>query len=221
MSDVKLVTLNCPNCGGQLSVGPNLTTFACEYCGANVAVSRDGASATLHLLTDGLARIQRGTDKAAAELAIRRFKEELVVARKERASCEDNRRAEISADEWRLEAAKPKRIRELFGTLLVFVAAGIAGLFGAGAIFNARHPKGSQESGLEAAALMLAAVAFAVVVAFMYLARRIGKRRAEVRRIRAEQAQGEERYRKTIAEHDRRVAALESSLAKNRQIADA
>jgi primosomal protein N' len=73
--DVKLVTLKCPNCGGNLSVGPSTETFACEYCGANVGVSRDGTTASLHLLSDGLARIQRGTGKAAAE---RRLQSDLV-----------------------------------------------------------------------------------------------------------------------------------------------
>lgn len=84
-----------------------MSTFACGYCGAGVAVQRRGGTISLSL-EDAVARVQVGTDKTAAELALKRLKEELAEAQTDRSDVEDatassvvERRAGISR---RLEA---------------------------------------------------------------------------------------------------------------------
>jgi len=75
-----MVSLSCPNCAGSLSVGPTQDVFACGFCGANIQVERSGGTVSLARITDAMARLQRGTDKTAAELALPRLKEELRIA---------------------------------------------------------------------------------------------------------------------------------------------
>lgn len=70
------VTLSCPTCGGQLQITKDIDRFACAHCGNEHVVSRVGGIVTLAPVVEGLERIQRGTDKSAAELALRRLKEE-------------------------------------------------------------------------------------------------------------------------------------------------
>jgi hypothetical protein len=80
VGESRLVTLSCPNCAGSLTVGPTQDLFACGFCGANVKVERSGGTISLSKITDAMARLQRGADKTAAELALPRLKEELRVA---------------------------------------------------------------------------------------------------------------------------------------------
>lgn len=79
MSEMRLVSLKCPACSGKLDIGPSIETFACGYCGANVRVERGGNIIALNLLTDAMVGVQRGTDRTAAELAIRRLGQEAAV----------------------------------------------------------------------------------------------------------------------------------------------
>lgn len=70
------ISLKCSNCGANLEITPDMETFACGYCGASQMVTRSGGTVSLRLLTESISRVQAGTDKTAAELAIRRLKEE-------------------------------------------------------------------------------------------------------------------------------------------------
>lgn len=76
----RVIALNCPSCGGKCGIGASLTTFACAYCGANLAVERGEGTISLHVITETLTRIQSGTDRTAAELAISRLQKELYAA---------------------------------------------------------------------------------------------------------------------------------------------
>lgn len=71
------ITLKCANCGANLEVKAETQTFACGYCGASQMVERHGGTVSLHLLKESISKVQIGTDKTAAELAIRRIKEEM------------------------------------------------------------------------------------------------------------------------------------------------
>jgi predicted RNA-binding Zn-ribbon protein involved in translation (DUF1610 family) len=70
------IPLKCPNCGANLEITPEMETFACGYCGASQMVARSGGTVSLRLLTESIAKVQVGTDKTAAELAIRRLRED-------------------------------------------------------------------------------------------------------------------------------------------------
>jgi len=71
------ITLSCPTCGAKLEVTDDLERFACRYCGNEHMVRRSGGVVSLKAVTEGLKHVQLGVDKTAAELAIRRLKEEM------------------------------------------------------------------------------------------------------------------------------------------------
>lgn len=68
--------LKCPGCGAALKVANDLETFACMYCGATVKVEKSGGTVNLRIAEE-LVGVRKGTDKTAAELAIRRLQQEL------------------------------------------------------------------------------------------------------------------------------------------------
>lgn len=72
------LTLNCTNCGANLEVSQDMERFACGYCGSQQIVERRGGTVALKPLTDAIRLVQSGTDKTAAELALKRMKQELV-----------------------------------------------------------------------------------------------------------------------------------------------
>jgi hypothetical protein len=74
---MRIYALKCPNCGAALEVADSLDVFACSYCGATVQVERGTGTISLQL-TKTMRSIQRSSDRTAAELAIRRLREELV-----------------------------------------------------------------------------------------------------------------------------------------------
>lgn len=71
------ISLKCSNCGANLEITNEMSTFACGYCGASQIVERSGGTVSLKLLTTAISNVQIGTDKTAAELAINRLKDEL------------------------------------------------------------------------------------------------------------------------------------------------
>jgi DNA-directed RNA polymerase subunit RPC12/RpoP/Flp pilus assembly protein TadB len=83
METLNSISLKCANCGANLQITPEMETFACGYCGASQIVSRSGGTISLKLLGEAITRVQAGTDKTAAELAIRRLKEEYVALENE------------------------------------------------------------------------------------------------------------------------------------------
>jgi hypothetical protein len=83
-----IISLKCPNCGAGISVTPELDVFACGYCGAQQMVRRGGGIVSLKLIGEAIARVQHGTDRTAAELAIRRLRDELAALADERRKIE-------------------------------------------------------------------------------------------------------------------------------------
>lgn len=77
------IKLSCPNCGATLEIARDVDRFICLYCSTQQIVRRNGSIISLHPLVEGIAKVQQGTDKTAAELAIRRLTEEIAVARTE------------------------------------------------------------------------------------------------------------------------------------------
>jgi len=71
------VTLACPTCGGKLEITPDIDRFVCAHCGNEHLVNRTGGIISIKPVLQALGGIQRGTDLTAAELAIRRLKEEI------------------------------------------------------------------------------------------------------------------------------------------------
>jgi len=74
---VDIVTLTCPSCGGKLRVSKYLERFACEYCGNEHVVKRDGGVVSIAPVVESLERIEAKANKTSSELAIRICKEEI------------------------------------------------------------------------------------------------------------------------------------------------
>ncbi len=76
-TQLRTLTLKCPGCGAGLDVTPEMDRFACGYCGTEQIVQRQGGTVALKLITDAILQVQSGTDRTAAELAIRRINDEV------------------------------------------------------------------------------------------------------------------------------------------------
>jgi len=74
---LRVLALNCVSCGSNLKITGDMEKFACGYCGTQQIVERRGGTVALKPLTDAISKVQAGTDKTAAELALRRLREEL------------------------------------------------------------------------------------------------------------------------------------------------
>src|SRR5688500_15790452 len=71
------ISLKCPGCGSNLEITTDMDRFACGYCGASQLVERRGGTVSLRLVTDAIKLVQAGTDKTAAELALKRLSGDL------------------------------------------------------------------------------------------------------------------------------------------------
>ena len=74
---IRTLTLKCPSCGSGLEVSPDMERFSCGYCGTEQMVQRRGGTVSLKLITAAISKVQVGTDKTAAELALVRLQQEL------------------------------------------------------------------------------------------------------------------------------------------------
>jgi|GEM_PF-3526316 len=106
MSNVRTVALKCPSCGAGLSVGESVDLFACGYCSVSVAVERTGGIISLRLLTDAVSRVQRGTDRTAAELALKRLTAERKSVQLERQAFDASTRTLLGNIDSRIRATK-------------------------------------------------------------------------------------------------------------------
>jgi ribosomal protein S27E len=73
----EFLTLKCPTCGANLDVYPDMEQFTCGFCGTTVRVQRRGGTIALNAIEGAIRRVQAGTDKTAAELALPRLAKEL------------------------------------------------------------------------------------------------------------------------------------------------
>jgi hypothetical protein len=80
-----IVKLACVSCGAALEIGPDLDQLACGYCGTSQMVKRSGGAISLAPLVEGIRRVERGVDRTAAELAIKRLEGELGSIRRQEA----------------------------------------------------------------------------------------------------------------------------------------
>ena len=77
-NQTRIITLKCPSCGADLEISAEMDTFYCGYCGTRQMVQRRGGTVSLKLVGEAIARVQVGTDRTAAELALVRLRDELV-----------------------------------------------------------------------------------------------------------------------------------------------
>lgn len=82
MSD--FISLTCPSCSGQLRITADIERFACVYCGTEHIVKRGGGMVSLAPVVQGLAKVQAGVDRTAAELAIQRLTGDVAELKRQR-----------------------------------------------------------------------------------------------------------------------------------------
>ena len=73
----EFITLSCPNCGGKLGISEDFHRFTCTYCGTEHIFKRAPRIFTNEPIVQGQVNIQRGADSMAAEMAIRRLRDEI------------------------------------------------------------------------------------------------------------------------------------------------
>lgn len=61
----------CTSCGGSLEIPVNVERWNCPFCGTGFAITRQNG--TIGLIADAIRKVQSGTDKTAAELALKRL----------------------------------------------------------------------------------------------------------------------------------------------------
>jgi len=74
---LRTLTLKCTSCGSSLNVSDDMDRFACGFCGTEQVVLRRGGTVSLKPVEEAIAKVQAGTDKTAAELALSRLVVEL------------------------------------------------------------------------------------------------------------------------------------------------
>jgi hypothetical protein len=92
---LQVLNLKCPNCSGNLEISEEMISFACGYCGASQLVERKGGTVSLKLFADAISKVQIGTDRTAAELAIQRIKGEMLQANQTFELLEDAKQEEL------------------------------------------------------------------------------------------------------------------------------
>ena len=70
------INLNCANCGAKLEIYDDMERFACGYCGTELIAQRRGGTVALRAVTEAIKKVQIGTDKTAAELALLRLNQQ-------------------------------------------------------------------------------------------------------------------------------------------------
>lgn len=72
------MALRCAGCGANLEIDFEVESLTCGYCRTPQEVVRRGGIVALKKLSDAISRVQRGTDRTAAELAIPRLEREIL-----------------------------------------------------------------------------------------------------------------------------------------------
>jgi ribosomal protein S27E len=84
------INLRCTRCGAKLDVYDDMDRFSCGCCGIELTIQRRGGTVALKVVTEAIEKVQIGTDKTAAELAIARYESELKDLRASEASLSKN-----------------------------------------------------------------------------------------------------------------------------------
>lgn len=166
---IDCISMSCPNCGAKLEVAHDGERLACGHCGTESMVRRRGGAVSLRPVVEAIRRVQSGTDRTAAELAIARLRHDQEAVKAKQAA--------------RHAATRGETVALLFGLGFAFI----------GLIVLATDSPGARESRSGAIGFIVIG-AFAFVAAF----RTAGHRRAEERRLDAQWQQIERQIRRQI-----------------------
>lgn len=74
---MEIIALTCPSCGAKLQITEDIERFACAHCGNEHIVQRSGGTIALKKVVERLNKLSTSVDRASAELALRRIKDEV------------------------------------------------------------------------------------------------------------------------------------------------
>jgi DNA-directed RNA polymerase subunit RPC12/RpoP len=197
------IHLNCANCGAKLEVYDDMERFACGYCGTELLVQRRGRTVALNAVTEVIKKIQIGTDKTAAELALVRLNQES-------AKLDDELQQLVADANFARARDKAKRDKAETDQGYQFIAAGLVGLVGVVTIIAA-FVSGPFEKTF-----------FAVLVLGLLLAGAgvLGFRWAYMKEPRLAKSDKLARIEKQVLEKQAELAQVNSRIAENRRIVD-
>lgn len=89
INTVRVIKLSCVGCGSNLDISQDMNKLACGHCGTQQIVERSGGAIHLRGVAEALSKVQVGTDRTAAELAISRISKELEEGQYQRAENEN------------------------------------------------------------------------------------------------------------------------------------
>lgn len=213
MSELKVISLKCPSCGAKLQVSDDMDQFACVYCGSELTALRRGGTVSLKLITEAIAKVQVGTDKMAAELALVRLQKELDAAASEKEQSEKDTVTVIGQLHRDAEASTKRSPDYASGITLIGIAIGIIAFGITNAIFS---PSGSAPL----IAFVAACIAVGAFTYFIYRRRsqQVDAINAEIYR-QIEEVRGE--YERKAATLDTHIRDLQSKIIENKRIVNA
>lgn len=71
------IKISCPACGSTSSRKEGLSDFVCHYCGTQFRVEHKNGGISLSPILETMQTLQTGMDRTAAELTVKRLKEEI------------------------------------------------------------------------------------------------------------------------------------------------
>jgi ribosomal protein S27AE len=198
---MKAVSLKCSSCGAGLSIPPDIDRLACGFCGTAQLVERAGGIIALKPLTDAIVKVQVGTDKTAAELALHRLTQEWHQAIQ-------NRQYAISYWQRALAHAGSSAINT---SMIVALIVGVGGsILGFAVISNALAASGMSRAVAGGIGAMVSVVAAGLAAVYIFIQ---GQKTA-----RKEEAQVAVKQAAAMKEIDDHLAKLGQQIDKNRQI---
>lgn len=223
-TEVRVIKLSCVSCGSSLDISQSMNRLACGHCGTQQIVERSGGAIHLREVAEALSKVQVGTDKTAAELAINRISKELEALHYQRAEREQNwlniRTQKLY--EWNTFLAGKKTVVSNSAVIAVFVATIPSGII-ASIIFKilAAIIPNEEKAILPAVIIFLIGCVCAAVFVRKWMHKNDKYNPEKLQKdCNKEFAELDWEITKDLGEVDNRIAALNAKIQQNYQIAN-
>jgi hypothetical protein len=215
------MTLACPTCSGPLVVTKDIDRFACEHCGREHVVRRDGGTIFLQPVMEILTGVKAGVDRQASELAITRLKKEipeLEIARQEKLREKQVAAGQLPTLQATLRMLNTQKRRAFFwlavSAAIALVAYDVAAISPYGPFTRNSSYQVDMACGISIAALIWTLVRAARVVAFV---REVSAASRQLSQYSSEWPKREKQFDEEIAAIGLRIARTEQELAGHQQ----
>lgn len=221
VSSLSVAHLKCPNCGASLRVDSKIDTLECEYCGARSKVERTGGQATLHAFADAVAKLQRGADRSAAEMALQRLKPELAAAESRLRDHLRSAELTLTGYEQQALATGARVLRDFVIALVVGFITFVVTIMSAALIHMQFEPNTEPAAVGWRVLYWSISLAVGLLVTVLLIARFTVRRRRRRASIDQERVSVQQRLEKQTRELDAEVKSLQKRIQENRAVVDA